>query len=116
PGVASSPKWTGNIITSYRLGNMSTSLSARYISGARLDNDWCDADQYAAGTCSSYMNEEGQFLNGSVDRNWVDSYFNFSLNGSYELQVPNMKQLQVFGSINNLFDKSPPFTGGGISG
>jgi outer membrane receptor protein involved in Fe transport len=22
----------------------------------------------------------------------------------------------VFGSINNLFDKSPPFTGGGISG
>jgi outer membrane receptor protein involved in Fe transport len=24
-----------------------------------------------------------------------------------------MKQFQVFGSINNLFDKDPPFTGGG---
>ncbi len=27
-----------------------------------------------------------------------------------------MRQFEVFGSINNLFDKSPPFTGGGISG
>jgi outer membrane receptor protein involved in Fe transport len=116
PGVAASPKWSGNIITSYRVGNLSTSLSARYIGGARLDNTWCDESQFERGLCSNYKNEDGQFLNGSVDRNWVDSYFNFALNGSYDVKVPNLKQMQVFGSINNLFDKSPPFSGGGISG
>jgi outer membrane receptor protein involved in Fe transport len=116
PGVSASPKWSGNIITSYRMGDLSASLSARYIGAARFDNTWCDADQFAEGSCTSYQNEEGQFLNGSIDRNWVDPYFNFSLNGSYDLQIANMRQFQVFGSINNLFDKSPPVTGGGLSG
>ena len=41
---------------------------------------------------------------------------NWSLNGSYNLKVGDMKQFQVFGSVNNLFNKTPPFTGGGISG
>ena len=59
---------------------------------------------------------DGRFLNGSVDNNWVKPYFNFSLNGSYNLKVGDMKQFQVFGSINNLFNRTPPFTGGGISG
>jgi iron complex outermembrane recepter protein len=27
-----------------------------------------------------------------------------------------MKQFQLFGTINNLFDRDPPFTGGGLSG
>jgi outer membrane receptor protein involved in Fe transport len=116
PGVAASPKWTGNIITSYRVRGASVSLSARYIGGARLDKTWCDAEQFAAGECTNYMNELGQYLNGSVDNNWVDPYFNFALNGSYDLRVANMRQFQVFGSVNNLFDKSPPFTGGGIGG
>jgi outer membrane receptor protein involved in Fe transport len=111
PGVASSPKWTGNIITSYRVSDLSTSLSARYIGGSRIDNSWTDDPDSPL-----YMNELGQYLNGSVDNNWVKPYFNFSLNGSYDLRVGNMKQFQVFGSVNNLFDKSPPFTGGGLSG
>jgi outer membrane receptor protein involved in Fe transport len=76
-----------------------------------LDNRWCDdAD------CPYYQNELGQFLLGSVDDNRVEPYFNFSLNGSYNLKVGNLRQFQVFGSINNLLDKTPPFTGGGISG
>ena len=111
PGVSASPEWTGNIIASYLVGNLTTSLSTRYIGGAVLDKRWCDdAD------CPNYQNELGQFLVGSVDNNRVKSYFNFSLNSSYNLQVAHLRQFQVFGSINNLFDKSPPFTGGGISG
>jgi outer membrane receptor protein involved in Fe transport len=116
PGVSASPKWTGNVSASYRVGDLSTSLSARYIGGARMDNTWCDADQFALGSCTSYMNADGQLLNGSIDRNWVDSYMNFALNGSYDLDIGNMRQFQVFGSINNLFDKTPPFSGGGLSG
>jgi len=111
PGVTASPKWTGNVITSYRMRNLSTSLSARYIGGARMDNRWTDDPESPL-----YMNELGQYLNGSVDNNWVKPYFNFSLNSSYDMRVANTRQFQVFGSINNLFDKSPPFTGGGLSG
>jgi outer membrane receptor protein involved in Fe transport len=111
PGVQPSPKWTGNVITSYRLGDMSASLSARYTGGAKLDNTWSDSPEDP-----NYVNANGQLLNGSVDNNFVKPYVNFSLNGSYDLQVSSLKQFQVFGSINNLFDKSPPFTGGGLSG
>jgi hypothetical protein len=111
PGVSASPKWTGNIITSYLMGDLTMSLSTRYIGGAVLDKSWCDAAD-----CPNYQNALGQYLVGSVDDNSVKPYFNFSLNGSYNLKVGDMKQFQVFGSVSNLFDKSPPFTGGGISG
>jgi outer membrane receptor protein involved in Fe transport len=46
----------------------------------------------------------------------VKPYFNFSLNASYNLDVADLKQFQVFGSVNNLFDKDPPWSGGFISG
>jgi iron complex outermembrane receptor protein len=111
PGVAASPNWTGNVIGSYLVGNLSTSLSMRYIGGAALDKTWGDSPDDA-----NYQDALGRFLNGSVDNNRVKSYMNFSLNSSYNLRVAGMTQFQLFGSINNLFDKSPPFTGGGISG
>jgi outer membrane receptor protein involved in Fe transport len=111
PGVAASPKWVGNISASYLYGDLTATLSARYIGGAKLDKTWCDnAD------CPNYKNSAGQFLAGSIDNNTVKAYANVSLNGSYNLHVSNLKQFQLFGSINNLFDKDPPFTGGGISG
>ena len=116
PGVAATPKWTGNFVAAYMMGDLSTSLSARYIGGAKMDNTWCDAQQSAAGSCSNYMDELGRYLGGSVDKNWVKPYVNFSLNASYNLHIGTMRRFQLTGTINNLFDKSPPFTGGGISG
>ncbi len=111
PGVAATPKWTGNITTSYLYGNLVTTLSARYVGGANFDNTWID-DPSQPG----YYNAKGQLTNASVDNNRVDPYLSFSLNASYDLKVAHTKQFQVFGSISNLFDKDPPFTGGGISG
>src|SRR5690606_23741873 len=111
PGVLASPKWTGNIIGTWRLDRLTASLSARYVGGARLDNTWSDD---VSGP--HYRNEAGNFLYGSVDHNWADAYLNFSVNGSYDLRVARLRQFQVLGSVNNLCDKSPPFTGGGISG
>jgi outer membrane receptor protein involved in Fe transport len=111
PGVSATPKWTGNVVLTYLVGDLTASLSARYIGGAKFDNTWGDSPDDA-----NYQNAQGQFLNGSIDNNHVKAYVNYALNGSYNLQVGDMKQFQVFGSINNLFDKSPPFTGGGLSG
>jgi len=111
PGVAAQPEWTGNVTATYLLGNLTTTLAMRYIGGAVMDKTWGDSLGDA-----NYRNANGQYLTGSIDNNRVKSYMNFSLNGSYNLHVANLKQFQVFGSISNLFDKSPPFTGGGISG
>jgi outer membrane receptor protein involved in Fe transport len=111
PGVLPSPKWTGNVIATWQLDRLTTSLSARYVGGAKLDNTWSDNPSEP-----HYQDEEGNFLYGSVDRNWVKPYLNFALNGSARFDVPNVREFEVFGSVNNLFDKSPPFTGGGISG
>jgi outer membrane receptor protein involved in Fe transport len=113
PGVSPRPKWSGNFSLTYLLGDLTTSISARYIGGAKQDNTWCDAIQQAEGMCYNYMDEVGRYLGGSVDSNFVKPYLNFALNGSYNLRVGDMKQFQVFGSINNLFNKDPPFTGGG---
>jgi outer membrane receptor protein involved in Fe transport len=115
PGVAATPKWSGNFSASYLMGDLTTTLSARYIGAAVIDATLCDPTQAAQG-CPYYQDENGNLLGGSVDNNTLKPYFNFALNGSYNLKVGNMRQFQVFGSINNLFDKSPPFTGGGISG
>jgi outer membrane receptor protein involved in Fe transport len=112
PGVAASPKWSGNFTVAYLVGDLSVAVNGRYVGGSAIDKDWCDNVL----TCDTYQNEAGDFLLGSVDNNRVKPYLNFSLTGNYNLQVGELKQFQVFGSIANLFDKSPPFTGGGISG
>ena len=111
PGVAATPKWTGNVTASYLYGNLTTTLNARYVGGANFDNTWID-DPSQPG----YYTADGRLTNSTVDNNHVDPYLLFSLNGSYDLKVANLKQFQVFGSINNLFNKDPPFTGGGIGG
>jgi outer membrane receptor protein involved in Fe transport len=110
-GVSAAPKWVGNVIASYLHGGFTGTVSARYVGGAKLDNTWSDEPASPA-----YRNANNQLLYGSVDNNRIDPYLNFSLNGSYDLKVATLRQFQVFGSVNNLFDKSPPFTGGGISG
>jgi len=111
PGVAATPEWSGNITASYILGDFSAAVLMRYIGGARLDKRWVD-DPEAPG----YYTETGAISNATVDNNSVKPYAKFDLNLSYDLPVANMKQFRVFGSVSNLFGKTPPFTGGGISG
>jgi hypothetical protein len=111
PGVAATPEWSGNITASYILGDFSAAVLMRYIGAAKLDKRWVD-DPEAPG----YYTETGAISNATVDNNWVKQYAKFDLNLSYDLPIANMKQFRVFGSISNLFGKTPPFTGGGISG
>ena len=111
PGIAATPTWRGNFSASYLVGDFTSTLGVRYTGAAAMDLTWSDDPDSLA-----YRNEAGQLLNGSVDNNWVKAYALFTLSGSYNLKVANLRQFQVRGTVNNLFDKSPPFTGGGISG
>jgi iron complex outermembrane recepter protein len=50
----------------------------------------------------------------SISTNRVPSYTVFSLNGSYRFEdVGPLSMLQVYASIDNLFDKDPPVAVGG---
>jgi len=55
-------------------------------------------------------------LSYSVTDNTVPSYMNFALNASYDFKWFGLERMQVFGSVNNLFDKVPPFAAGGVGG
>src|SRR5690606_16567210 len=111
PGVAATPQWTGNITASYLLGDFTGALLMRYIGGSKFDKRWVD-DPSEPG----YYTEEGAISNATVDNNTVKPYARFDVNLSYNLDVANLKQFRIFGGITNVMDKSPPFTGGGISG
>ena len=108
PGIQPTPKWAGNIVASYLTGPATVSLSARYVGAAKIDKAF-----YSDGPGQPFWQDaNGNFLVGSIDNNSVPDYLNFSLNGSYDLQVRGMRQFQLFGTVNNLFDKDPPFSGG----
>src|SRR5690606_8207863 len=111
PGVAATPRWTGNITASYLLGDFTGALLMRYIGGSKFDKRWVDDP-----TEPGYYTANGAISNAAVDNNTVKPYARFDVNLSYNLNVANLKQFRIFGSINNVMDKSPPFTGGGISG
>jgi outer membrane receptor protein involved in Fe transport len=112
PGIQPTPKWSGNIITTYLQGPLAVSLSARFVGAAKLDKVFysdSEGEPY-------YKDANGRYVWGSIDDNTVPSYLNFALNGSYDIPVSGVRQFQVFGSVNNLFDKDPPFAGGYLSG
>jgi hypothetical protein len=111
PGVAATPKWTGNVTATYLLGDFTAALLMRYIGGANLDNDWVD-DPAAPG----YYTATGAISNATVDNNRVKPYARFDLSLGYSLNFVGAKQIRLSGSVTNLMNKSPPFTGGGISG
>jgi iron complex outermembrane receptor protein len=105
---AASPKWTGNMTISYSNGPFIGTFQTRFVSSGALD-----LQNPKTGPDSATYDPTKTF---SVNNNEVPSYFVFSLNGSYDVKWFNLEKFQVFGSINNLFDKDPPFSAGGVGG
>ena len=112
PGVQPTPNWRGNLSLSYLVGNLTATLGAAYTGGAAIDKQFTDDP-----SDPRYFTADGRLTNATIDNNFAKSYVNLSLNGQYNLQVAGMRQFQIFGSISNLMDKSPPFaTGNGVGG
>jgi iron complex outermembrane recepter protein len=110
-----SAKWIGNLSATYLNGPFSATAQMRYVSSGLMDY------RGAAPGDANY----GQLLPGSTtDRyiglstNSVPSYQVFALNASYSFSELGMaKSLQIWGGIDNLFDKDPPIaTGSGFGG
>jgi iron complex outermembrane recepter protein len=105
---AASPDWSGNLTISYANGGFTGTLQARYISSGVLD-----LQNPKTGPDSSSFNPN---LTYSVNDNTIPSYMNFNATVSYDFGLWNADRTEVFLTVNNLFDKDPPFAGTGFGG
>lgn len=79
-------KWRGLAAVTYEGGSFSTTLTGRYVKGGVLNADWGALD---------------------IDRNRVSDRTYLDLSGTYDLDLGSVR-LQLFGVVQNLFDRDPP--------
>lgn len=92
------PRYTINGYLTYSGDRFETQLQLRHISGGRYNTTLIGPD------------EEGYdpALPNSISDNRVGAWTYVNLNASYEIWRDGDRGLQVFGVVNNLFDKDPP--------
>ncbi|MEJ0035120.1 MAG: TonB-dependent receptor [Gammaproteobacteria bacterium] len=100
-GLAASalPDWLLRANLTWKMGPASVTLQARYIDSGVLDSTRLDPTD--AGYAPTLVN--------STNDNHVASATYFNLFGSYDLALAGDTSVQLFASVNNLFDKEPPF-------
>ncbi|PQA86619.1 TonB-dependent receptor [Marinicaulis flavus] len=104
-----SPKWIWNGFISYNYGGFNTTVTVRRIGSGIYGVEYTGPED--AGYDPSLPN--------SISTNRVDAATYVNLAMSYEIKTGSGGQnVEVFGAIDNLFDKKPPVApgGGGLGG
>lgn len=103
----SAPKWIFNSMLTYSVGGFSTTLNVRHIDSGKLNILRIGPDDPLYSPT----------LVNSISDNTVPSATYFSLAMNYQIPWGGQDSgVEVFGVINNLFDKDPPIAPGGGSG
>jgi iron complex outermembrane receptor protein len=97
-GGAGVPHWQYNAFTTWQQGNLSLSAELRYIQSGLFD-----ATLIGPGQPGYHVD-----LPNSINTNHVDGRFYVNLGARYRLSQVADGKLEVFGAIQNLFDKDPP--------
>jgi iron complex outermembrane recepter protein len=95
-GLGGAPTWLANLYTGYSVGGFTGTLSTRYIHAGLLNALYTGPDQ--AGYNPAAVN--------SINNNRVGGAVYFNLNGSFKFGGTG--EPEVFVSVNNLLDRSPP--------
>jgi hypothetical protein len=99
-----SPRWQGSLTTSYSRGPFTGTVQLRQIGSGKYNVTYIgpDSSNYSAS------------LPNSINDNTVASATYVNVAGSYRLHTGKDGSLvEVFGAINNLFDRDPPVAPGG---
>ncbi len=110
-GFNTSPKWQANAFVTYSNGPFSGTVSFRYIGPGRFETLDGTGNLVLGpgdpGYSTSYI--------GSINNNKVDSALYMNLASSYKLPFwgNGDRSMEIFGSVNNVFDKSPAVAPGG---
>jgi outer membrane receptor protein involved in Fe transport len=92
------PKWTLNGFVTLSLPRLTLTLQGRYIDKGVYDAQRIGPNQ--AGYATTAIN--------SISDNSVPSRFYVNLSGSYHFGPDKTRGFEIFGTINNLFDRDPP--------
>ena len=104
-GFNTSPKWQANAFMTYTNGPFSGTIQARYVGPGRFTTTTPSGGLAVAPGDAGYAATNVN----SISSNSVPAAWYFSLHASYDVT----KHFTVFGNIDNLFDKDPPFAPGG---
>ena len=107
-GFNASPKWQANAFMTYSDGPFSGTVQVRYIGPGKFAILDGAGNLYVAPGDPGYSST----AEGSISNNSVASAVYVNLSASYKLPFYN-QALEVFGTVNNLFDKAPPVAPGG---
>ncbi len=104
-GFNTSPYWQGNAFVTYSTGPFSGTVQVRYVGPGKFLTQNGDGSAPIAPGQPGYATTS----NASINENHVDSAFYVNLSASYNVT----KNVQWFGTIDNLFNKNPPIAPGG---
>ncbi len=105
---AASPEWSANLVVTYLRGPLALTTQARYIGSGDLD---LQSPKFGPDHPLFDVNQTN-----SVTSNDLPSFTTWNLSGSYDFNFGDLKKLQAFLTIDNLFDKEPPFSAGQVGG
>ncbi|MDB5718440.1 MAG: cirA 3 [Sphingomonas bacterium] len=96
--LSAAPKWTVSGTVTYSSPVFTVTAQGRYIDSGLYDAERIGPDQ--AGYAPTLLN--------SINDNRVESRFYVNLNASINVLADTDRKFEIFGSVNNLFDKAPP--------
>jgi outer membrane receptor protein involved in Fe transport len=108
-------RWRGNLMITWSQGPVSITPNMSFVGHGVMDYlgvtpaDGALYTETLAGTLPASLAAYGFH---PMPTNYVPSYFLFGLNATYTFAQTNLNGLQLFVQINNLLNKTPPFTGG----
>ena len=107
-GFNTSPKWQGNAYLTYSTGPFTGTVQVRYVGPGKFE------EITAVGGVAVGPGDPGYSTTNinSINNNHVPSAVYVNLSASYKLPFHD-QGLEVFGTVNNLFDKNPPIAPGG---
>jgi iron complex outermembrane receptor protein len=92
------PSWTVSSYLTYDSGRFSAQAQFRWISGGRYDRTRIgpDEDGYSPAAANS------------INDNKVKAWYYTNINAQYALLNDGNRKVEIYGAINNLFDRDPP--------
>jgi iron complex outermembrane receptor protein len=102
-GTPGQPHWTLDGVVSYTQGPATLTVQEHFVSAGIFDADRIGPEQ------AGYNPLDPR----SINRNRVSSRFYTNLAGQFVLFQQAERRVELFGAVQNLFDKQPPFLPGG---
>lgn len=95
--LGGSPKWSGNVTVNYRLGGFNAGVQVKAFTGIKYSPEYIGPDEAGYNPAAANSINIGRF----------PSMAYVNLNASYDIKMGD-RSMQVFGVVNNLFDRAPP--------